>query len=251
MTQMAMSQKYFYSEIAIKLGKRDGIVRHRAMRLGLPSQPAKKRKIGEWNRKHWHLREKVMRYFLNHSAEQCQKKFNLTQSEFKSLMTVSYRRPEFKHLRKETRTHAPFELKDWLFMLKRCGLHERGWIAKKMGRSKEGRFHSVKERLRKVGGGTSKFLNGMPLEWATRIWPDTNFKHFSMKTKAGPRGKGGNDFKFVLVPWVTCEVYSNKYKTPKHIYRCIRAMSKFQQFIFRKTNAEHIARDMRNILGEK
>lgn len=233
LTRLVATDKWFLSEIAEKMGRTAQSVRWRARKLGLNLQPAAHRK-GKWNSKHAHLREKVMRYYLTHSAQECRDRFHLTESEFKSLLTVAYRDANLAHIRKDTRNHAPWSLKEWLFVLRRAGLIERRIIAKQMGRSDGGKHHAVKDRMRSVGGGTTKFLNGLPIGWAAQLWPRELIAHLGVKTAAGPTGGKRCNFRFLIIPWVEAERLAKAFRTPPEFEACIRSMAKFQRFIYAK-----------------
>lgn len=235
LASLAASGSWMYSEIAEKMGIDAIRVRYRAKKLGLPSDPGKHKK-GKWNVKHAHLRGAVMTYFLTHTKEETRQKFNLSEKEIKSLFTIGYREEKFAHLRKDKRTHAPWSLAEWLFVIRRCGLIERGVIAKKMGRSLNGKHHAVKERVAKAGGGTTKFLNGIPIGWAEQIWPLDLIRHLAIKSASGPTGGVRGNFRFLILPWIEAERLSRVFVTPPEVSACIRAMAKFQRFIHRRSD---------------
>lgn len=200
-----------------------------------------------FNSKHSHLTEKVMKYFLNHSAKECCDHFNLTMSNFKSLMTRGYRRQDLKHLRKDTRTKREWDLNDWLFTVRRAGLLSRNEIAAGLGR---GSYHAIKDRMKKCGGVSQKFLNGMPLLWAETIWKRKDlFENLALHGTAGPSGKRG-EFNFRIIPWIECEKLCEIMITPKKIKSCIRSMAKFQRFIFMRKD-DLIIKKLKQIGGTK
>lgn len=200
-----------------------------------------------FNDQHKHLRGPLLKYYLKHSKEECMKHFKLTASQFKSCLTAAYREGSLAHIRKETRTHEPWDTGTWLFVLRRCGLLERKKIAKLSGRSTEERFHSIKEKMKNSGGGNTKFLNGIPLSWANQIWPNDLISHVAVKTQSGPTGRRG-EFRFLLIPWVEAERLSEVFHTDKNVKRCISSMAKFQRFVHQKKDRlilkqiRHIAR---------
>lgn len=234
-------RKPFFKDIASEMGRRPGAVLCAAKKYGIKlSRPGK---MGEWNLQHSHIREKVMTYFLNHTAEETRKKFGLTESQFKSLQTVAYRMPELSHLRKDKRTKKLWDVKDDLFVLRWSGIQSRSWISEKLGRaSKDGSFHSIKDRVRSLNIST-KYVNGIPERWVNEL-----FKLYpqSIKTKAGPVSERSN-FQFKIVPWVLLyrHVRSNK-KIPQHLKDAVRAMSKFQKFIHGTKNETEIIRRIKN-----
>lgn len=249
LTRMVATDKWMLSEIAEKLGKKATAVRYRARQLGLNSKPAS-HKFGQWNNKHAHLQPKLLRYYLTHTATECCKQFKLTPSEFKSCLTAGYRNQSILHLRKDTRTHEPWSLADLLFVLQHAGIQERQWIASKLGRTKDHRYHSIKDKMSQIGGGGTKCLNGMPLTWAKTLWPDDKlYGHLLIKTNAGPTGGGRGNFKFLLLPWIEAERLSNTFVTPDSIKRCIKSMAKFQRFIHAKRD-RLIVRQLKQFAGE-
>jgi hypothetical protein len=233
---LSITGKFFYSEIAMRLKKKGTEVRYKAKKMNLASNPCPARK-GKWNQKHSHIAEAVMTYFLTHSSAECQKKFRLTASEFKSLMTSGYRKVSLSHLRKDSRTHAPWTTEDWLFAVQRAGLIERKVIAFQMGRTSKGAHHAIKDRFAQSGGGGTKFLNGMPIGWANSIWPADIVTRFALKTQAGPSGGVRANFRLRLIPWVVAERLASAFRTPNEITRCIRAMARFQRFVHRRKDA--------------
>lgn len=230
--RMAQSGRYTYAEIAADMGKQAGAVRHHARTLGLPSRPAPQ-KIGKWNCKHAHLREPVMKYFLKHTWDETRQKFGLTQSELKSLFTVAYRDPKFAHLRKDTRKKDRWTGEELRVIAQNAGILSRLQIAQILGR---GNARVIKERLRKFNSGT-KYLNGMPLNWAVQLWGPF-VQEYSIKTLAGPGGATGNTFCFRIIPWTACEKLSVGLKTDENVKRMIRIMATFQRWIHgTKSNA--------------
>lgn len=146
--------------------------------------------------KHKHLRGPVMEYFLCHSAQETQEHFGLTYSEFKSIMTVGYRDPEFKHLRKDQRTKAKWSEAQILEMLKCIGLLNRNEIAQRIGR---GSARVVKEKLQNLGFKYPKYINGLTMS-SYRVYFDKP-SAVRIVTTAGPgRGKHSATF-FKIVPW--------------------------------------------------
>ena len=217
------------TEIAEKLGKKPQTVRHQARQLGIsPAKRAKKSgKMGAWNSKHSHLREKVMTYFLTHTWDETKKKFKLTQSEAKSLFTVGYRDPRLMHLRKDTRRNDVWSLDETLFLLQHAGIQPRIWIARKL---KRGERHTVKEQVKRLNCG-SRYINGVPTKWAELLLRKT--VDTGMKVKAGPRGPHGNvDCRPILITWV--DLYSKAKRCshiPDHIVAAIGVMATFQKKI--------------------
>lgn len=245
--RLCSSNTLFMSEIAEKLGRRPGTVRWKAHKLGIWSKP--EGRFAEWNRKHAHLREAVMQYFVTHSMEETRKHFGLTRSEIKSIFTVGYRDPKLKHLRKEWRPHSAWSTEDWLFMVRSVGIQPREWIGRKLKRGET--YNSVKDALAKFRG-YGKYMNGMPWGWAEPLF-GLDAHRYAIKTKARPAGNAGN-FRYKIIPWVTCERLveqgrirkklgkgkcrpERKHSAPSipvspDVYDGIRAMAKFQRWIF-------------------
>lgn len=200
--RLCSANTLFMKEIAEKLDKPPGTVRWRAHKLGIWSKPPGRH--AEWNRKHSHLREAVMTYFLKHSFKDTAKHFGLELREMKSLMTYGYKDEKLKHLRKEWRPHSSWTADDLLFMVKTAGIQPRAWIAKKLKRGTT--YNPVKDTLAKFGG-RAKYMNGMPISWAKEIFDTEDLELEVIQTKAGPTGDGGKNSTFLyrIVPWVTCE----------------------------------------------
>ncbi|MBL7544293.1 MAG: hypothetical protein JNL11_10770 [Bdellovibrionaceae bacterium] len=180
--------------------------------------------------KHAHLREPVMKYFLKHTASECQKKFKLTNSEFKSLMTVGYRDPKFKHLRKETRRHDAWSAKEYKFLLQHSGLRSRKWIAEKLNRGGE---LGIKDRL-DLHGISSKNLNGLTLsQFRDAFGKDPEW---FIQTSAGPGGNlhGGLTGYFKIVPWVYLKREFELKRLSSHtiIVQLVEAMAMFQDWFY-------------------
>ncbi len=231
------SQEYLFTEIAEQLNKKPQVVRHKARALGLKPH---KHRIGEWNRKHAHLRESVLKYFLNHSWEQTRDRFGLSDSELKSCFSYAYKEPSLSHIRKDKRTHSSWKHSERMTLLKHSGIQPRKWIAKKTGRSKVS-YHTVKEELRRLGIG-SKYVNGIPLAWFTDIAPNLSPK--SVKTKAGPSAPGV-DCHFRIVPWVECWRVTKRRRSVHPVFReCFGAMAQFQRFIFQTEDDKKIMRKL-------
>ena len=239
----------FYSEIAQRLGKNAKTVRWKARRLGLDMTRPEGRN-GEWNRKHVHLRESAMKYFMTHSAEATAEHFHLTKSEFKSLLYYAYKDPSLARLRKDRRRKDSWTLKETLFLLRCAGIQPRKWIASKLNR---GGLHSVKEQLDRLNS-RSKFLNGVPRSWLLQIL-DPKLVPAGIKTKAGPTGcpRRGSDFRFLVVPWTDCARLARRYpkRFPPEMRSIIRAMAKFQRWIHGTGSDAVVTRRIRKILKEE
>lgn len=239
--KLASQQKYFYTEIAEKLGKTPQVVRWKARQLDLPStQRVLKDRFGKWNSKHSQHREAVMQYFLNHTAEECQKKFKLTLSEFKSLMTAAYRMPEYAHLRKDTRDHSAWTTEQLQFLLTHSGLQPRAWIGKRL---KRGNDICMKEKLGSLGV-SSKNLNGLTLTQFREAFGAE--PEFYLETKAGP-GRGGTPTYYKIIPWVVLNEWAKRRKLRCHpiMKKLIKTMALFQEWIFDGNALEQMQKILR------
>lgn len=178
--------------------------------------------------KHKHLRRSVMTYFLNHTAQETMKKFKLTESEFKSLCTVSYKMPELKHLRKCKKRRDAWSGREYQFMLQHSGLMPRDWIGKKL---KRGSPVCIKEKLQQLNI-SSRTLNGITLsQYRSAFGKDPDFY---IKTKAGPKGGISQSSHFKIIPWVYLqeELRAQRLRAPKIFVQLVETMSLFQEWIY-------------------
>jgi hypothetical protein len=180
---------------------------------------------------------------MTHTYEETQEHFKLTRGELKSIFTVGYRDPKLAHLRKDTRRKDSWSVEEMLFAIRHAGIRERNWIAMKLKRGNSGVV--IKEKFQKWNAST-KHLHGMPLNWALSLWPHAEFSN-KIRTKAGPSGNEGV-WRFQLIPWADCLKYSRTYSTPPAIRSGIRAMLRFQQFIFRTQSPSVIRRKINQSL---
>lgn len=194
LTTLARDKTLFYSEISKQMNEKVQTVRHHARRLNLGKGGISR--MGEWNNKHAQIRVQVMTYFLNHSAKDTWEKFKLTESEFKSLMTVSYTRTELKHLRKDKRRRDAWTTREYKFMIQHSGLMSRDWIAKKL---KRGGTEAIRGKLEFLQI-SSRTLNGITISQFRQAFQKE--PGFYLKTKAGPgKGKYSSVF-YKIIPWV-------------------------------------------------
>lgn len=224
------SQKMWCTEIAEKMGRRPASVRWAVKKLGLKSTRETCRdRMAEWNNKHAHLREAVLRYYRTHTIEETGKRFGLTTSELKSCLSYAYHDPRFRHIRKDTRDHAPWSTDQLLFLLRHAGLKNRDWIADKIGR---GNRTCIKERMQALGiaSRTIQGITCSQFQVAFGRRPE-----FYLKTDAGPDGgpMGSLPTKWKIVPWVWLdqELKSKRLKTAKEFRMLVDAMAKFQEWI--------------------
>lgn len=183
--------------------------------------------------KHAHIREKVLEYYLTHTAIDTQKKFKLTASEFKSCLTMAYKIESLKHLRKETRRHDAWSSKEYKFLLQNAGLRSREWIAVKLKRGGE---LCIKDRLEMLGI-SSKNLNGITIsQFREAFGCDPGFY---IQSKAGPKRVLKSGFKntpsyYKIIPWIYLEkeISEKRLKTHRIFEDLISAMALFQNWCF-------------------
>lgn len=226
----AAQNKYFYSEIALKMGKKVALVRHQARRLKLPStQKTLKGRMGQWNCKHAHLREKLLVYYLTHTEAECKKHFDLTDSEFKSCLTRAYIDPEFRFIRKDSRNHDAWSSRELKFLLRHAGLKPRKWIASKL---KRGNYICIKERLQ-VLGISSRTLQGITLSQFRQAFGKD--PEFYLQTSAGPsRASVSAPTLWKIVPWTWLdqELKAKRLSAPKMFKQLCGTMALFQEWVF-------------------
>lgn len=235
---LASQNKLFMSEIAKELNKDPEVVRWKAHQLGVFSKP--KNRMGEWNSKHAHLREKVMKYFTKHTFEETADHFGLTRSELRSLLTVSYKDPKLAHIRKDKRRHDAWTAKELLFLNQHAGIKPRAWIAQKL---KRGTMESVKESLFRLNTG-SRYINGLPERIASIIVQGSPV--WSFKTAAGAPGPDGNCH-IRCVPWVALEREIKGKRIPSEYRMSIKAMARFQRWIHNSKSDESLIRKLKRM----
>jgi hypothetical protein len=269
--RLCARNEFYMKEIAEKLGKNPHTVACYAKKLGLSSKPPGR--FAEWNRKHQHLREPVMRYFLTHNFEETRAHFGLSATHMKSIMSAGYMDPKLKHLRKEWRPHTPWTTDDWLFMAQHVGVQPREWIGRKLKRGNT--YNSVKDALAKFRG-LGKYMNGMPLGWAVPIFGE-EVRELLILTKAGPTGGGyygtKGAFHYQILPWVTAERLIREKRiriligkgrhgpgrrrtAPRQVIdeelvAGVRAMATFQRWIFGTQSERAIVRRIRKSLRRR
>lgn len=213
-----LEAKFSYSEIADLMGRPKNGVAQKAQRIYGGSGHQKKTK-------HKHLRKSVMRYFQNHTAKEVQDKFNITQSEFRSICSVSYREPWCKEFRKDKRNKSAWSTEDYKFMLQNVGFIPRIDIGIALGRGKE---IVIKEKLSFLGL-SGKNVNGITLSQYRKIFKCDPPKY--IHTMAGPPNLINRDIGFwKLVPWVWMKAETKTLKEPLKTYFKTRAL--FQDWIF-------------------
>lgn len=223
--RLARGKTLFRREIAEKMGKPLHAVSYMMRKCGIKYRVPGR--YGEWNITMKPLREPVMRYFQTHTVDETAEHFGIKPGQVRGIVSVCYKDPAYRHLRKDSRTKRPFKHDDWIFLAAHAGIMPRGWIAKKLGRSKLGRFHVVKERLRGAGA-SSRYLNGLTLSLAKTLLPELAF--LPIKTKAGSQGCNGHT-QANIVPWVMLEDLTRSRRIDPTVRAGIRAMARFQRYI--------------------
>lgn len=224
-----------YPEIAKEMNRSRNSVCLAGQRLGIVNDNYMKRKT-----KHKHLREPAMKYFLNHSLEETQKKFNLTRSEIKSLFTVGYRDPELKHLRKDTRRHDHFTETELRTILKFSGILNRQQISEIIGRDGA---RVIKEKLSHLKI-SSRNVNGINITQFTIAFGKRPFRY--VQGNAGPATGGKNPNHFGIVLWVDLleMIESKDITASKVLVQVTKVMALFQEWVwgtkdvYRKMNQE-------------
>lgn len=194
------------------------------------------------------IRCRIIQYFRTHTARETAAQFRLSHGQVVGILETCRRKGIIGRAFKDKRTKRPWTLEDWLFMVRRAGVRQRAFIGKKL---KRGGARVVRERLRKdCGRSGTKFLNGMPLEWAMAFWGKDSVPN-KIKTDAGPPGDGIRDFYFILVPWAECERLSKAHKTDATVKIAVRAMAKFQHWIHGTRSIKGINKKLEAILRER
>ncbi len=213
-------------EIASEMGKSVAAISIKARRVW-NGNPNYRKNIT----KHKHLHEPLLKYYLNHSAEECQRKFNLTKSEFKSCLTYAYKKPELKHLRKDTRRRDAWTAKEYRFLLAHAGLMPRNWIARKLNR---GGHLGIKDRLDLLGI-SSQNLNGLTISKFRILFNQD--PRFYLQTKAGPqrktksRANSASYYKIIPWVWIDQEIKAKRLQAPEMYQKMIASMAMFQEWI--------------------
>jgi hypothetical protein len=174
--------------------------------------------------KHAHLRGDVMSYFMAHSAEETMEHFELTHSEFKSIMTVSYKIPEFKYLRKDTRRHDAWTTDQILKMLRYSGILRRSKIAEIIKRGSE---RVVKEKMASLKVATRN-VNGSNISQFRRLF--RREPSYIIHGEAGPGSTKTN--RFVIVPWFHMVDMYRSVPHNKSILKAFECYAMFAEYVW-------------------
>lgn len=229
--RLALTGDVLNKDIAAKFDRKPAAITFLLKKHGVKNQAARKI-VGKSNSKHSHLREKVMRYFLNHTKDETCKKFGLLDREIKSLFTIGYRLPEFKHLRKDKRNHKSWTVDEYKFLLQHCGLKSRDWIAKKLKRGGE---LGIKDRL-DILNISSKSINGLTIS-QYRVLFGKN-PEFYLQSSAGPhrklKSRKNSASYYKIIPWVYLneQIKLKRLKTVDPMIKLINSMALFQNWVF-------------------
>jgi len=233
------------SQVAEVLSRSRAAIAVRSQRLGATRADGR-----HHSSKHSHLRKAAMTYYLTHSFEETAKRFELSHSEFKSLLTGSYRDPALRHLRKDGRRRDAWSVDEILFLLRASGIQPRAWIAKKLGR---GTLQSVKEQTERQRLPT-RYVNGIPLRWTRELLGIEDLE-VGFKVKAGPTGRHHLiDCRPILVPWIVLDWLIKRLPfldVPDHIVAIVDAMKRFQLFIHGTRGVEDTVHAIQAILSER
>ncbi len=244
LTRLAKSGKVNYVEIAQLLKRKQGAVRWRARKRGLPNHP-KTIKHEHPNTKYdLKLKFRVFKYYMRHTHRECAKKFNLDEREIKSLLTNGYKDERFDKFRKDTRTHEALSANELQTLLTHSGLVPQKELMRKLGRGKN--FCHIKERLHRLGLA-SRNLQGLTLSQYKEAFgkrPD-----FFIQTRAGPRRKSASFTLWKIVPWVYLneEVRTKRLRTAQEMKLLVQTQAEFQRWIFGGGN---VISKMKKIVGE-
>jgi len=197
-------------------------------------------KKGAWNSKHSHLRKDVLTYFMGHSFEETQKTFKLSKSELKSLFAAAYRDKTLLHLRKDSRTKEPFDIKTTIKMVKMLGLISRKDVAIKLKRGKT--HYVVRDRLKKMNAEETRYLNGISERWAKQLFGISNV---GIKTKACPK-----NFESIIIPWVDLEYRLSKMDVDDTLARCVKSMARFQRWIYNSNSRHYIIKQIKKVIND-
>jgi hypothetical protein len=190
--------------------------------------------------------QNVVRFFKNHTREECCKKFALKESEFKSLFTNVYRKKAFPEFRKDKRRKDAWQFKEDLFLIQNLGIINRQQIAEQL---KRGTYQSVKERLASLKI-KSRNIHGLPRGHAILRWPENELRKLLIETKAGPISDK-HSFHFKIILWSDCIKIEKKYQNDPNWIKMFSILLKFQKFIFQTNSETVIKRSIRRNLNAK
>ena len=180
--------------------------------------------------KHRHLHKEALIAYQNNNFNEAAKELNLTLSEMKSCLSLAYKDPKLKHIRKDSRRKDKWTSEQLIKMLQMIGLRPRNAIAKKIKRDNE---RVVKEKLQHLGLKYPKYLNGLTLSRYREIFGVE--PQFYIQTDAGPGNGPGDHIAtfFKIVPWVYIQdqIMSGELRPPQIIKQWIKIMSDFQEWI--------------------
>ena len=168
-----------------------------------------------------------MTFFLKNTFKATAKKFDLTERQLKVCMTLAYKEPTLKNMRKDARTKRLWNTEEYLTMLQLCGLVQRSTIAKILDR---GTSRVIKERLVKLGV-SSKNINGLTLK-QTRSLLGNDVKLDPIHTTAGSINAVGTCFCFKIMLWTELETLVTDIDIPEVFKNFIYCMSDFQSWLW-------------------
>lgn len=222
-------------DIARAYGIRSANLAYRCRRLGIKSSS----KMGEWNKVYsLEQRQKVIRVYKTNTASETAKLVGLTKGQVIGLMETSRRMGIIGNAFKDKRNKAPWTFKERLSLIRMAGLVNRSEIGKRLGRDGQ---RNIKERMRNDFNSGTKFLHGMPITWVRELIP-MDLEDRKVQTTAGPRGviNGAVRTCFRIVPWTDLEQVTFAIRLDPSLKSAIRAMARFQRFIWQCDDNEKI-----------
>lgn len=216
----------YISEVANELGMKPQTLRYFCRKNGLKLQ----KKPGQFNRKYsMDFRLKAIELYRTHNARECAKKLGISHQAMIGIMETSRRMGLIGGKFKDTRNKKPWTFDEQLELICMAGLINRSEIGKRLNRCGQ---RNIKERMRNYFNSGTKHMHGIPLTWVREIIP-MNLDDRIIQTKAGPTGQRGI-FHFKIVPWVDLEHVQYALKLPDNLSSAIRAMAKFQRFVWQE-----------------
>ncbi len=232
---------YTNKEIAEKLNLSVNQVTTKLNALGYKNGTYRKRIT-----KYKHLREKVFKYYIKHGKKKTLEHFkNLRPGTIIGIITVCYRNPKFKKLRRDNRTRTPWAYDETMLLIRSLGILNRKQIAEKTKRSKTS-YHTVKEQLARLKI-KSKFFHGLGITHLEMILKEdsrvNNLKKYAIKTNAGP-----TNFLINLIPWVTLERISKTKNIGNPWVDFFRCQAKLQRFLYQCKTEKEIIKKIKELL---
>lgn len=190
------------------------------------------------------FRLKAIELFNKNTSRECAEKLGITHGQMIGLMETSRRMGLVGPAFKDRRNKNPWTFEERLRLVQMAGLIGRDEIGKRLHRDGQ---RNIKERIKKDFNSGTKFLHGPPITWIREIIP-MYLEDRLIQTKAGPSGARGI-FHFKIIPWVELEQVQHAVRLPAHVGGAIRAMAKFQRFIFQEDRDWKIRKYIEEIIN--